>query len=122
MSAEQQGPAGGSKGGGAARKPAAKPPRVGASLTDAVVAALAKVDDKDPNKKEAPKPQPPPVGAEAGCAATVSKESSSTLVGPAMVTSSAPPGANGFRHGPGSFSDLARRFAGGAPISVPPAA
>src|SRR6188768_3578148 len=107
MSAEQQGPAGGSKGGGAARKPAAKPPRVGASLTDAVVAALAKVDDKDPNKKDGAKPQPPPVAGEAGCAATsqMSKDQA-TLMGPALVgphAVSAPSnGTNGFRNGPGS--------------------
>src|SRR5690606_15224545 len=65
MSAEHEGPAGGRNPEGP--KNAAKPPRGGSSLTDAVVAALAKVDDPKAEKPAAPAE---PAPAEAGCAAT----------------------------------------------------
>lgn len=124
MSAEHEGPAGGRKGDGG-KKPAAKPPRVGSSLTDAVVAALAKVDDKkddDKKDKEDGASAAPPAAPEAGCAATAAaaKEPPPVVGGaavPAPVVAAAPGGANGFRSGAGSFADLARRWAGGAPLT-----
>lgn len=98
MSAEYEGPAGTHKADDNTTKP-----RGGSSLTDAVVAALAKVDDKNA--------EPPPGEAKAP---------------PPMVTPAAEPakvepvesGPNGFRSGPGSFQDLSRRWAGGAPAST----
>lgn len=116
MSAEHEGPAGGRKGDGG-KKPAAKPPRVGSSLTDAVVAALAKVDDKKDKEDGASAAAP-----EAGCAATAqaAKEPPPVVGGaavPAPVVAAAPVGANGFRSGAGSFADLTRRWAGGAPLT-----
>ncbi len=126
MSAEHEGPAGGRKGDGG-KKPAAKPPRVGSSLTDAVVAALAKVDDKK-DKTDGASSSEPPKAAEAGCAATQAAKEPPPVVGgaavPAPVVAAAPSGANGFRSGAGSFADLTRRWAGGAPLTPasPPAA
>ncbi len=137
MSAEHQGPAGGRKPEGG-KKPAAKPPRVGSSLTDAVVAALAKVDEKKPDGAAS---EPPPA-AEAGCAATATaaKEPPPTVgaaapppvvagppavAGPPLVSAAqdgAAHGPNGFRSGPGSFHDLTRRWWGAAPMAVPVAA
>jgi len=130
MSAEHEGPAGGRKPEGTKNVPArgaAKPPRVGASLTDAVVAALAKVDDKKDDKAAvAAAPEPPP--AEAGCAATVAPKEPPPVVAAAPQPALAQPalaqpavahaGPNGFRGGAGSFTDLARRWAGGAPMAV----
>ncbi|MCZ7682296.1 MAG: protein phosphatase 2C domain-containing protein [Sandaracinaceae bacterium] len=126
MSAEHEGPAGGRKGEGG-KKPAAKPPRVGSSLTDAVVAALAKVDDKK-DKTDGESSSEPPKAAEAGCAATQAAKEPPPVVGgaavPAPVVAAPPSGANGFRSGAGSFADLTRRWAGGAPLTPasPPAA
>ena len=163
---------------GAGKKPA-KPPKLGSSLTDAVVAALAKVDERA-EKKEGEAPAP----AEAGCDATSTATRSIPDAGaatategtspadppavstaPAMVSGAPPPaavasvtspggalapagaagpglagpalagpalagpalsgppashahGPNGFRQGAGSFSDLLRRWAGGAAIPV----
>ncbi len=91
-------------------KDAQKPKPAGSSLTDAVVAALGKIDEK----KEAAA-EPDPVGAEAGCAATRAAEP------PSAAESSKPPGANGFRNGPGSFADLMRQWSGGPPMSHAPA-
>ncbi len=64
--------------------------RVGSSLTDAVVAALAQVDDKPGAAKGSGEPAP---------------------VNGAR---------HGFRSGPGSFADLSRRWAGGAPMTSEP--
>jgi protein phosphatase len=94
----------------------AEPPRAGSSLTDAVVAALAKVDGEGADGEQ-------PAGAEAGCAAT--QEGGGKAPPPAVV-GGAPAdgvnGANGFRSGPGSFADLMRRWSGAAPAAAPPAA
>lgn len=147
MSAEHQGPAGGRKPEGTKSSPgrggtpAAKPPRVGSSLTDAVVAALAKVDDKKEDKAAAATAAAPePAAAEAGCAATVAPKEAPPIVAAAPQPALAQPalaqpalaqpalaqpalaqhaGPNGFRGGAGSFTDLARRWAGGAPMAVP---
>ncbi len=117
MSAKQEGPAGRKQDVG--RPPTAKPPRPGSSLTDAVVAALAKVDEKDKPKSAGAAP-PPPMAAEAGCAATTMSKDGA----PPMVTAPAIAGngSNGFRNGAGSFADLSRRWAGGPAMTPAPAA
>jgi len=104
------------------KKPS-KRPHSGSSLTDAVVAALAEVEDKTE-----PKGEPPPA-AEAGCAQTDQQKKGAApppmvADAPGAAAEPAPAGlngANGFRSGPGSFADLARRWAGGAPMAVPTA-
>lgn len=84
-----------------------KPPRGGSSLTDAVVAALGKIDEEK-TAQNALEPAP----AEAGCAAT--KQGA-----PPMVSAPAAVRSNGFRSGPGSFADLVSRWAGGPGIAAP---
>lgn len=96
----------------------AQKPQAGSALTDAVVAALGKIEDD----KTAETPEPAPANAEAGCAATRGESAPPPLVGSA-------PNANGFRNGPGSFADLSRRWSGAAapapaaepvPVEEPP--
>ncbi|MBZ0116363.1 MAG: hypothetical protein K8H88_05195, partial [Sandaracinaceae bacterium] len=102
---------------------APKPPpkRAGTSLTDAVVAALAKVDDKkeeppkstEPPQSAEPAPVAEPARAEAGCAETAAHPSATApkvaaAAVPPMVQPAATPtnGSSAFRTGAGSFSDL----------------
>jgi len=89
----------------------AQKPQAGSSLTDAVVAALGKIEDD----KTTETPEPAPANAEAGCAATRGES------GPPPMVSGAPASANGFRNGPGSFADLMRRWSG-VPAEAPAAA
>ncbi len=89
-------------------KGAQKPPRVGSSLTDAVVAALGKIDEE-----KTVETGQEPAAAEAGCAATRQGSAPPPLVeGPPAVRT------NGFRNGPGSFADLIQRWAGGPGIAA----
>ena len=96
----------------------------GSSLTDAVVAALAEVDDQTEAGGE------PAPAAEAGCAQTDQQAKGAAkqppLVSEPPLASGAPEpataspinGADGFRSGPGSFADLTRRWAG-LPAATP---
>ena len=81
-------------------------PKPASSLTDAVVAALGKIGEGEDKTVESDA-MPSPGTAEAGCAAT--RQSAPGEPAPAS-------GANGFRHGPGSFFDLQRRWSGEPPL------
>jgi serine/threonine protein phosphatase PrpC len=116
-----------------------------ASLTDAVVAALAQVGEGDA-PKEVPAPEPaaapgasptPPEGpitqtmgsapATPPTLATETQPLGSAIaeaVAPPTVPGVASPAPNGFRHGPGSFADLVERWndpRASAPAAAPAA-
>ena len=87
----------------------------GSSLSDAVVAALAKVEGDSASEGE------DVAASEAGCAATQQAGNKPPPIVAPSRTSSAPSGptngkSNLFRQGPGSFRDLMQRWAGGAPM------
>ncbi|MFK7988049.1 MAG: Stp1/IreP family PP2C-type Ser/Thr phosphatase [Sandaracinaceae bacterium] len=105
----------------------AKPPRAGSSLTDAVAAALATVDGGDgaeTKSDEGKSVEPPVVGS--APPPRVSGAPAPAMAAPAngpTVTNGT--NGTGFRAGPGSFSDLLRRWESGqtAPaVSTPPEA
>lgn len=108
-------------------KKSGKPSKGGSSLTDAVVAALAKVDDaKDKVEPVADVPAPPLVESRPGALEPATLASASPppvaaapMVEPEPAPVAAPNGAHGFRSGPGSFSDLIGRWSGAPPMAIP---